>query len=207
MRISKLDIVYLALPLVLWPLSFIVLKSVFIYALSGSVLILAALTIAFYRKNIVWVRGRSWIAVLIFGAAMAAVLYAVFVAGGAASSALGLQGYVSSVYASIYGSQGRGAATIALLALIGICEEVYWRGGVQGYAGANVQRFAKAPWIASTAYYTLVHVATLNPILVVAAFFVGLFTGLVAYKAGVLGSIAVHVIWIEMIVVLFPVVL
>ncbi|MDE1854885.1 MAG: CPBP family intramembrane metalloprotease [Candidatus Micrarchaeota archaeon] len=207
MKIGKTDLVYLALPLVLWPLSFIVLQSVFIYALAASTAVLACLSLLLYMDKIVWSRGSSKIIVLIFGAAAAIVLYAIFVFGGAAASALGLGSYVSSVYASIYGSQGKGLSTIFLLALIGLFEEIYWRGGVQGYAAAKSKRFAKVPWVASTAYYTFVHIATLNPILVVSALFVGLCTGIVAHKAGILASTVTHILWIEAIVVFFPVVL
>ncbi len=206
MKLSKTDIVYLALPLLLWPLSFIVLQSVFIYALAASTVLLALLSLILYRDKIVWSRGSSKLAVVVFGAALAFVLYLIFVAGGIASSALGLSSYVSGVYASIYGTQGKSASTIVLLAIIGICEEIYWRGGVQGYARTNTSRFAKAPWLASGLYYTLVHVSTLNPILVVAALFVGLVTGLVAHKAGILASMVTHVLWIEAIVIFFPVI-
>lgn len=205
MMVSKLDLAYLGLPLLLWPLSFIILQSAFIYALAASTAILALMSLVFYRKRIVWVRGdRKWVAIL-FGAAMAFVLYLVFVAGGIASASLGLGSYVSNVYASIYGTQGSGISTIVLLAIIGIFEEIYWRGGIQGYA-SETQRFAASPWMASTAYYTLVHISTLNPILVVAAFFVGIFTSIVAYKAGILASMATHILWIEAIVVFFPVI-
>lgn len=200
------EALYLLLPLVLWPLSFIVLKSVFIYALAASTAILAALSLILFRKKIVWVRGRSKLTVLAFGAAVSIVLYAIFAAGGSVATYLGLGSYVSSVYASIYGSSGAGVSTIVLLALIGVFEEIYWRGGLQGYAESNSARFAKAPWIASTAYYTLVHISTLNPILVVAALFVGLVTSLVAYKAGILASMMTHILWIEAIVIFFPVI-
>lgn len=205
MKVRLLDILYLGLPLVLWPLSFVVLRNEFIYALAASTAILAALTLLLYRKNVKWTRGSSKLAVLAFGAASALVLYLIFVAGGMLTSALGLSSYVSSVYSSIYGANGTGATTIVLLAIIGIFEEIYWRGGVQGYAEANFARFAKAPWIASTAYYTFVHLSTLNPILVVAALFVGLVAGIVAHKAGILASIVTHVLWIEAIVVFAPV--
>jgi membrane protease YdiL (CAAX protease family) len=206
MKIGKLDLVYLVLPIVLWPLSFLVLKGIFIYALAASTALLAALSLLFYRRQIVWVRGsKKWVAVA-FGAAAALVLYLIFVVGGTASSALGLGSYVSSVYTSIYGSSGKGVSTVLLLALIGAFEEIYWRGGVQGRAASETEKFAKTPWAASTAYYTLVHIATLNPILVIAAFFVGLVTGVVAHKAGILASITTHLLWIEAIVVFLPVV-
>ncbi len=175
-------------------------------ALAASTAFLAALTLLFYRKNIRWTRGSSKLAVFAFGAASAIVLYLIFVAGGMLTTALGLGSYVSNVYALIYGTQGKGALTIILLAMIGIFEEIYWRGGVQGYAEANFSRFAKAPWIASTAYYAFVHISTLNPILVVAAFFVGLVAGIVAHKAGILASMVTHVLWIEAIVIFLPVV-
>ena len=207
MKASLLDIAYLGLPLVLWPISFVVLQSEFVSALAASTALLAALTLLFYRKNVRWTRGSSKLAVLAFGAASAIVLYLIFVAGGMLTAALGLGSYVSNVYASIYGTQGKGALTVVFLAVIGIFEEIYWRGGVQGYAESNLERFAKAPWIASTAYYAFVHVSTLNPILVVAALFVGLVAGIVAHKAGILASIITHVLWIEAIVIFLPVVL
>ena len=206
MKASPLDLLYLALPLVLWPLSFVVLRSEFIYALAASTALLAALTLLFYRKSIKWTRGSSKLAVVLFGASSAFVLYLIFVAGGMLTTALGAGSYVASVYASIYGTQGKGALTMLLLAVIGIFEEIYWRGGVQGYAESHFTRFAKAPWIASAAYYAFVHTSTLNPILVVAALVVGLVAGIVAHKAGILASIITHVLWIEAIVVFFPVV-
>ena len=53
--------------------------------------------------------------------------------------------------------------------------------------------------------YFVVHVVTFNPILVIAAFIVGLMLGVVAEKMGIVGSIIGHTLWLELILVIFPV--
>ncbi len=86
------------------------------------------------------------------------------------------------------------------------CEEIYWRGALQGYMRRKFSKTKWAPWVISTAYYSLVHLSTLNPILVLAAFFVGLTASLIAEKHGILASAAVHIIWIEAIIIFLPVI-
>jgi membrane protease YdiL (CAAX protease family) len=195
--------IYFALPLILWPLSFILLRSVFIYALTASTALLAAFTLYRFRKKIKWTRTKNKIAVLAAGFVAALALYLIFVLGKSLSSALGLGAYVSSVYASIYGSQPL-AITFVLIAMIGVFEEIYWRGGLQGYVESSKSSFSSMPWVLSTAYYTVVHISTLNPILVAAAWVVGLVTGVLARRFGILASILTHVVWIEAVVVFFP---
>ena len=68
------------------------------------------------------------------------------------------------VYTMLY-SQGSKLVMAPLLLVIGVSEEVYWRGGVQGYLRKNSTLFGKVPWLGSTALYTVVHLLTLNPIL------------------------------------------
>jgi len=58
--------------------------------------------------------------------------------------------------------------------------------------------------VASMMYF-VVHVVTFNPILVIAAFIVGLMLGVVAEKMGIVGSIIGHTLWLELILVIFPV--
>ncbi len=203
MQVSTTDVVYFFLPLILWPVSFILLQSVFIYALTVSTAILALFTL--YKYKVSWVRTKNWYYAVIAGLLGALVLYLLFVFGNVVTNALGLSGFVSSVYASIYGTQGKNAVTVVLLALIGLFEEIYWRGGLQGYVESKSGRFKKIPWIASTAYYGFVHISTLNPILVVAALVVGVVTSIIAYKFGIAASAITHILWIEAIVIFFPV--
>ncbi len=203
-NLGPVELVYLLLPMILWPLSFIVFRAYFIYSLAASVSLLAIGSFILWRPDIRWSRGRFPLGTLGIGLLGAALLYLLFVGGNIATTAVGLGGDVQNVYGEIYGNQS-GIVLVALLALIGVGEETYWRGGLQAVVEKWSPAFRKVPWVVSTAYYTGVHLSTLNPVLVGAAFVVGLVTGLVADRAGVGASILTHVIWIEAIVVFFPV--
>ncbi|MCL4324941.1 MAG: CPBP family intramembrane metalloprotease [Candidatus Thermoplasmatota archaeon] len=170
----------------------------------GSTGLLALLSLRLHPERIHWVRTRTPVLAVLGGALGAFVLYGLFVLGNIGTADLGLSSYVSNVYAMIYQASSR-EITIVLLALIGIFEEIYWRGALQGTVEGHPGRFQKYPWVLSTAYYTFVHISTLNPILVGAAMVVGLVTSLVADRVGISGSIVTHLLWIEAIVVFFPV--
>lgn len=197
------DIILVALPVILWPLSFIVLKSIFIYALLASVFLLALISISGYWKNIQWKKSGK-ISMVIAGLVGAAILYFIFYFGNVAVSTIGIGGLVGNVYGMIYGSVPK-AQLIVVLAIIGIFEEIYWRGALQSYFRSGTGILRNFPWVATTIYYTLVHIAALNPILVVAAFFVGLATSVIAERYGIVSSIITHIVWIELIVVFLPV--
>lgn len=198
------DYLYFLLPMLLWPITFIVLRSVFVYSMLVSVLILASLTLYRNRKLIKW-RTKGYLATALIGIGFAVALYLIFYFGNYLATDLGLGGSVNAVYAMLYALKDR-ALLVILLAFIGVFEEIYWRGGVQGYAEKKTKMFRKYPWVLSTFYYSLVHVSTLNPILVIAAFFVGIVTSLVAYKYGIVASTFTHIIWIEAVVVFLPIV-
>ena len=195
--------IYLLLPLLLWPLTFIVFGSKFVYAMFFSVLILASLSLYKYGKYIKW-NTMGYAKTAMAGVLFAFALYLIFVAGYHVSAAVGLNSSVTDVYSMLY-AQNNLAILVILLAFIGLFEEIYWRGGLQGLAGKS-RRFGRVPWMASTAYYTIVHIATLNPILVIAAFAVGLVTSIVAYRYGILASSISHILWIEAIIVFIPII-
>ncbi|MDE1847010.1 MAG: CPBP family intramembrane metalloprotease [Candidatus Micrarchaeota archaeon] len=193
---------YFLLPLLLWPLTFIVFRSMFVYAMLLSTFALAAFTIYKYKGYIRW-KGGSYLQTILAGIIFAVALYLIFYFGYFASSAMGLKGSVANVYAMLY-SQSNRLLLVVSLAFIGLFEEIYWRGGVQGFA-SKTKRFSAFPWVISTAYYTAVHLSTLNPILVVAAFVVGLSTSLIANRYGIISSAISHIIWIEAVVVFLPI--
>ena len=204
MRFNKTDALFLLLPLVLWPISFILLRPIFIYAMFASGLILAALSIARYGKYIHWKGKQSVLATVAIGAGAALLLYILFLVGYYVSPLLGIKASVLNVYAMIY-SQQSNYVLLPLLAFIGFFEEVYWRGALQGFAGKKTKLFSKMPWAASIIYYSCVHLLTGNPVLALAAFLVGITTSLVANRYGILCSIITHILWIEAIIVFLPV--
>lgn len=196
-----MDYIFLLLPIVLWPISFRLLKSVFVYAMFCSTLILALISLYLHRKIIPWKRLSNPLLIVFTGIFGAIILSAIFFLGNFAATAVGLHSYVAAVYTSLYNIPNKIVLAI-LLAFIAIFEEIYWRGALQAFFEKNVKAFAGTPWILGTAYYTLVHIATLNPILVIAAFAVGLVTSIFAYRYGILSSIIIHILWIEAVVML-----
>ena len=198
------DIIFLALPILLWPIVFLVFKNSFVYAMAAATAFLALLSLLKYRDLIKW-KGPSPAKMAAFAIAGAIILYLVFYGGFYLASMLGMLQDVRLVYTMIY-AEGSKLGIFILLAIIGICEEIYWRGALQGYMRRKFSKTKWAPWVIATAYYSLVHLSTLNPILVLAAFFVGLTASLIAEKHGIIASAAVHIIWIEAIIIFLPVI-
>ena len=205
MKLNNFDYFYLGLPLILWPLSFIVLSNYFIYAMSASTFILATLTLLKHKELII-LHKNSIKKTIIVGIIGAVILYIIFLLGYYLSILTGNVIYVKEIYSLIY-SQANRIALIILLAVIGISEEIYWRSGVQGIIRKKSKLFRKLPWLGSSIFYGLIHISTLNPVLVLAAFFVGLITSIIAEKYGILGSSIVHVAWIEAIIIFLPVIM
>jgi uncharacterized protein len=198
------ELVFILLPILLWPISFILLRSIFIYALLGSVFILAGMSLLFYKKSIPWKKLKDNKIIILAGIVGAILLYLIFFFGNFATSILGINGLVGNVYQMIYGSVPK-LPLVILLFFIAIFEEIYWRGALQTYIKNNSKMFHKHSWLLATIYYGLVHIASLNPILVLAALLVGLVTSLIADRYGIVSSIITHIVWIELIVVFLPV--
>ena len=191
------DIIYIILPFILWIITFVVLREFFLILMTISTSILGILTLLFYREKIFW---GSSMGDAIRGVMIAILLYFVFVMGDLFTEVIGLHNYVEDVYSMIHTVSNTAALVIGLI-WIGVMEEVYWRGGLQGLFA---EKCGDYQWLVSTVPYTLVHIATLNPILVLAAFIVGLAMGWTAYRYGIVSSSIAHIIWILLVVVIAP---
>lgn len=196
-------LIFLLLPVFLWPLSFILLRSEFIYAMLASTFILAALSLALHRRIVPWKRLSNNISLVSVGLVGALILCIVFLLGSMAVALLGLSASLSDVYAMIYSISNK-AVLLVLLALIAVFEEIYWRGALQAYFERRAGSFSKVPWALTAAYYALVHLSTFNVVLVGSAAVVGVATGIIAYRYGILSSIVTHIVWIELVVVFLP---
>ncbi|GAB6946105.1 hypothetical protein JCM16161A_02350 [Vulcanisaeta sp. JCM 16161] len=197
-------VVYAVLPLVLWPLSFDVFSRYFVYGMALSTLLLGSLSLFWFRDRLRWFRINVAMAIIL-GLLMSGILYVIFIGGYAMLRYMGLAGYVVLVYKMVREMTNAYALSIALV-LIGFMEEVYWRGGLQELARGLGRVFNREPWVASMIYYTLVHISTLNPALIAGAFAVGLVNGVLADKAGLATSIITHILWLELMMVLLPLV-
>ncbi|MCE4613150.1 MAG: CPBP family glutamic-type intramembrane protease [Desulfurococcales archaeon] len=196
-RIGTADYVVLAL-------GFAVFAAVFnsggdlVYSMAIGSSFLAAITVAVYG---VQVKGLFNLgpAALALSPIYALALYASFYAGYRASLVLGMGADVEKVYSMVYPSIDR----LALLALISLSEEVYWRGGVQELL---VRRRMGKPWWLASIPYSLVHVSSGIPVLVPAALVAGLILGHAASRLGLAASTLAHYSWLLLMFRFLPVV-
>lgn len=197
-----IDMIFLFLPLLLWPITFILLKNIFIYSMLISTFILAVISLIIHRDVIRW-RHKNIYLTLAMGIFGAVILYSIFYFGNILTIYMHINNSVSNIYSMIYKDVPLIPLAIILM-FIGIFEEIYWRGALQGYIEKNVKIFSALPWMGTTIYYSLIHLSTLNFVLVGAAFLVGLVTSVIAYRYGILSSMITHIVWIEMIVIFIP---
>jgi uncharacterized protein len=141
---------------------------------------------------------------LVFGVLSAAVLYASFAAGRLV--VLMLFPFASAGIAAVYRlKQGAGTLRIVLLLglLIGPGEEVYWRGFLQERTSALLGP-GKGFWLTAL-LYALVHMASGNVMLVLAAGVCGLFWGLTyrIFRSPILNAVS-HTVWDLAVFVIWP---
>ena len=141
---------------------------------------------------------------IVLGALSAAALYGVFYLGGIIVRRMlpmGGEG-IGAVYAL---KAGVPAVRIALLLLlvIGPGEELFWRGYLQRSWQKKLGGASALPL--AVAVYTAVHVASGNPVLVLAAAVCGLYWGVIYQRSGSVLLVAVsHTLWDLAVFLLFP---
>lgn len=141
--------------------------------------------------------------ILLWGITSAVVLYFIFLIGDYFSGILPFQNdNVMSIYSN-RSQAPRWLIAVLLMIIIGPGEEIFWRGFVQ-YRFAEKWGDAKGFWLVA-ALYSLVHVISLNLILIGAAAVCGLFWGALYRRTGsVLPGIVSHAVWDVTIFILLP---
>ena len=141
--------------------------------------------------------------IVLWGLGSAVLLYFIFFAGDVATRWLPFQ---DSQVVSIYATKSEAPPWLIgllLLFVIGPGEEIYWRGFVQ-------QRMADAwggwtGYLATAGFYALVHVASMNLMLIAAAAALGLVWGWIRKTTGsVLPGVISHAVWDLFIFIIIP---
>lgn len=154
-----------------------------------------------------WPRDFKWsMTDILLGIAIAAALWGVFWLGDKISQFIFdfARPQVDSIYAMKDGSSSTLIA-IALLLLIGPAEEIFWRGYVQ--RTLSQKWGANKGFIVATAIYTLVHIGSLNFMLIMAAMVCGIAWGLL-YRLMPERFTAItlsHALWDAAVFVIFPI--
>jgi membrane protease YdiL (CAAX protease family) len=166
------------------------------------------------------------------GVASALLLYAIFWVG--KQIALAILPFAADQIQSVYAKRGQlDLLSIGLLLffLLGPSEEIFWRGFVQrrlsqkgrplprplpdtergaplpapGRGDGGLGLGERSAWLVTTALYALVHIWTLNLILIIAAGVAGLLWGwLYQREQNLIAVIVSHALWDVSIFVLFP---
>jgi len=141
-------------------------------SISAAILTACALCFGQLRQQL----RANWLQEALLALALAAALWGVFWVGDKLSQLMFdfARPQVNGIYAMKDGTSP-GLIALLLLCLIGPAEEIFWRGYVQHTLS---QRFSpKAGFIIATAIYTLVHLPSLNFMLIMAAMVCGICWG------------------------------
>lgn len=141
---------------------------------------------------------------LLLGLLSAAFLYAFFFAGNKFSRLL--FPWAGSGIDGVYAFKGGAAALrigLLMALVIGPGEELFWRALLQGGLEARHRPFGA--FLISAAVYTGVHLASFNPMLIIAAAVCGLFWGLLylVFRSPLLNIVS-HTLWDISVFLLFP---
>jgi len=139
------------------------------------------------------------------GIASAAVLYLVFLLGEYLATQWFdfARGQVDNIYAMKEG-ESKVFLSLLLLLLVGPAEEIFWRGFVQRLLGEKYGEWSA--FFVTTIIYTLVHIWSLNFMLIMAAMVCGAFWGMLyKYNKNLVTLIISHAVWDVSVFILFPI--
>ena len=142
---------------------------------------------------------------LLWGLATATALWLIFWLGNTVCAQVfpALADQVGAIYAKGQGTP-QWLIAILLFFLIGPCEELFWRRYMQ--AGLMERLGPFKGWLCATGVYTLVHLPSLNIMLMGAAAVAGGFWGLLYWRLGRIPPVIIsHAFWTTTAFVLFPI--
>lgn len=207
---NKKEITFTILPSVFWYISFGLFYKFFVLGILISAVILGFLSIVLFRNYIHWIRIKSTKLKSIaystgLGLIGSLILYTIFILGAFFLAYLNLAFQVEELYSSIYSVISYMKQQILLyvgLIIIGVFEEIYWRGALQEIFGKYLFDKTKEYWVFPSLYYTFVHLPAFNIALIAAAFVIGFVNGFLASKVGILTTTIAHVLWLEYVIML-----
>ncbi len=157
-----------------------------------------------FRREMADDLSRGWLAKLAGGLISAVALGAVFAAGNLALRQVwpAAAGWIARVYELREGASA-GRIGLLLLFVIGPAEEIVWRGVVQ--RGLVARLGPVAGIAAAVAAYTGIHLATGNPVLLLAAAVAGAAWGWMYHRwRSLTANIVSHAVWDVAVFVLAP---
>lgn len=172
---------------------------------------ITGLTLSLYTIFIGWKKDEKQeikfnLSSILIGIGSAALLWGIFWLGNKVSTSIfSFAGEGISNIHSIKSGNSPILIGFMLVCLIGPAEEIFWRGYVQNNLS---KKFGKnLGFVVATALYTLVHIWSFNPMLILAAMVAGGFWGLMYrfFPKNLAPLIISHALWDVSVFILFPV--
>jgi membrane protease YdiL (CAAX protease family) len=199
----NLTIVSLVLASALWTITFLLQPYDFWISLSLATFLMMILSLAINGEDSRTVFGHPNVRMILYGLISGLLLYGLFYFG---FQVIKSTAFLAQGVSSVYGLRSsKPAYVIALLLIFPIApgEETYWRGLVQRRLSEKVG--PKGGLLLAASAYALVHLPTLNPTLIFAAFTGGLVWGaLYEVTDNLVPGIISHVLWDVLIFVILP---
>jgi hypothetical protein len=198
-------LIFVALAFVLWFVMFVLKPLNFWVMMAFSTSILYAISISYYRDQLNLENFK--VTEILIGISSAAVLYFIFWFGKFILDKYGIipnhNQNISSVYANREALPGWLVALL-LFFPIGFGEEMFWRGYLQRLLSNKYNKWIGL--IITVLFYTAVHIPTMNPILLLASFLVGVYWGLIfLWRGNIIAAVISHMLWDPFIFVIFPI--
>ncbi len=148
---------------------------------------------------------------ILLGIIFAIFLYLIFLFGNLFLNYLTLNFKIlsdkGSLIENIYANKGRfSPVLISVLIIFPIAfgEEVFWRGFVQKNLSLKYGKWASL--LITVLLYTFIHIFSMNPILMMAAFVCGIFWGITYLYTDKLNIVLIsHIVWDLLIFVIYPI--
>ena len=182
----------------------------FWWAMSGAAIVLTVLTVSLTPDRKALFQIEKPVKQLLGGVGIAVALWGVFWLGDRLSTMMFdfAQGQVEAVYA-IRNGLPAGQIALLLLLLIGPAEELFWRGYVQRTLTRILsgKRAADLAFVVTALFYALIHIWSMNFMLVMAALVAGTVWGfLYRLNPKLLPALVVsHALWDAMVFVIIPI--
>ena len=197
-------LIYIALAAVLWFVMFVLKPFNFWLMMAFSTSVLSIISYVHYKDQ--FRKEYFDLKEIALGIGSAALLYFVFLLGRFILDNIGLIPNHAQNISSVYANKEQlpeWAVAMLLFFPIGFGEEYFWRGYIQRHLG---EKYGKWKALALTvAFYTAVHIPTMNPILLLASFLVGIYWGLIfLWRGNIVAAAISHMLWDPFIFVVFP---
>lgn len=198
-------LIFVALAFVLWFVMFVLKPLNFWVMMAFSTSVLYAISILYYRDQLN--RENFKATEILIGISSAAVLYLIFWFGKFILDKYGIipnhNQNISSVYANREALPGWLVALL-LFFPIGFGEEMFWRGYLQRLLSNKYNKWIGL--VITVFFYTAVHIPTMNPILLLASFLVGVYWGLIfLWRGNIIAAVISHMLWDPFIFVIYPI--